>query len=68
MIENVWKIGFIADFKISTVLWAPVDSTYQAHVFWHKNRDFSWTRTQVIAKYVISYISMVAIFNMAANM
>ena len=48
------------------MLWAPLDCSYPIpkHRYIHQNRDFSYARAQVMAKYVIS---MAAILNMLLN-
>ena len=67
MTENVSKMCFIVNFKISKrhphFLWALLDSSYpKKHGYRHQNRDSSYAGAQVMAKYVIS---MAAVLNVS---
>ena len=68
MTENVSKMCFIINFKTSKrhphFLWALLDSSYPKHGYRHQNRDSSYARAQVIAKYVIT---LAAILNVSQN-
>ena len=65
MTENVSKMCFIVNIKIPKrhphFLWALLDSSYPKHGYRHQNRDSSYSRAQVMAKYVISMAAILKV-------